>query len=147
VAALADQERGDLRPVEDRSPAHRQPDPRPDEEAAEDGREELVGGDIREVDGRQADSQPDDRRRAADSERPAELTVTEGDDGRLRTRMSQESGRLSTSVRSIETPVTPPSMKRLDRRKPWRPIPAARMPERMYTALTSSLRWRFMGER
>jgi len=51
--------------------------------------------------------------------------------GRLMTRISGGKGRSSPFARSIETPVTPPSMKRLDSKKPWMPIPAERTPRVM----------------
>ena len=44
-------------------------------------------------------------------------------------------------------PVTPPSMKRLESRKPWRPIPAEKMPKMMKSALPISRRSHFMGSR
>ena len=44
------------------------------------------------------------------------------------------SGHPSTFASSIDTPVTPPSMKWLDRRKPLRPKPADKMPAMMKAA-------------
>src|SRR4051812_14524473 len=58
--------------------------------------------------------------------------------GKLMTRISAGRGMPSTLARSMETPVTPPSMKRLDSRNPWSPIPAERMPNVIRAALRNS---------
>ena len=48
--------------------------------------------------------------------------------GRLTSGSQTDSGRPVVFASSIETPVTPPSMKLLDSRNPFRPMPADRMP-------------------
>ena len=49
--------------------------------------------------------------------------------GRLTTGSQIDSGMRVTFDSSIEMPVTPPSMKLLDRRNPWRPMLAREDPE------------------
>jgi hypothetical protein len=53
----------------------------------------------------------------------------------------------STFDRSMETPVTPPSMKRLDSKKPLSPMPAEKMPRMMRIAFFVSRANVFMGGR
>jgi hypothetical protein len=58
--------------------------------------------------------------------------------GRLMATIKPASGRLSTFDSSIDTPVAPPSMKRLDKRNPCKPIPAERMPTMINKAFLNS---------
>src|SRR6202011_360422 len=51
-----------------------------------------------------------------------------------------ESGAVVIFASSMETPVTPPSMKLLDSRNPFNPMLAARMPRPISSALSSSRR-------
>src|SRR5436190_23074996 len=51
--------------------------------------------------------------------------------GRLTTGSHAASGTWVVLLNSIDTPVTPPSMKLLESRKPFSPIPAAAMPATM----------------
>ena len=44
---------------------------------------------------------------------------------------------------SMDTPVTPPSMKLLESRNPWIPIPADRIPSRIRTVCRSACEKRF----
>ena len=60
--------------------------------------------------------------------------------GRLMTRIRTGSGSPSTFASSIETPVTPPSMNRLDSRNPCSPIPAEKTPRVIETTFNSSRR-------
>src|SRR5215212_1470786 len=63
--------------------------------------------------------------------------------GRLTTAIQIDSEVPVTFDASMEIPVTPPSMKLLDRRNPWSPIVADRMPSRTRNELSSSRRNRF----
>src|SRR4051812_26836827 len=63
--------------------------------------------------------------------------------GRLATAIQMEREVPVTLDASIEMPVTPPSMKLLESRKPCRPIPADRMPSTTRNALRNSRRTRF----
>ena len=83
MAALADQQRRDLGAVEDGAATHRQPDPRAEKEAAEDGGEQPVGGHVRDVDQRQRHRQPEDAGSTAHREGGANLPVTERDEGQI----------------------------------------------------------------
>ena len=58
--------------------------------------------------------------------------------GRLKTGSQTDSEMPVTFDTSIETPVTPPSMKLLDSRKPCSPMLADRMPSAISTMLSSS---------
>src|SRR5687768_11071531 len=58
--------------------------------------------------------------------------------GRLKTGSQTDSAVPVTFDTSIETPVTPPSMKLLDSRKPCRPRLAERMPSRISRLFSSS---------
>ena len=58
--------------------------------------------------------------------------------GRLTSGSQIESDMPVTFDSSIEIPVTPPSMKLLERRNPCRPMLADRMPSTMRTTLTVS---------
>src|ERR1043165_9080068 len=67
--------------------------------------------------------------------------------GRLMSGMKRASGRPVTSERSIEMPVTPPSMKRLESRKPLSPNAAESMPSATSATLTASRVRRFIRRR
>src|ERR1044072_984143 len=67
--------------------------------------------------------------------------------GRLMTGISSASGHPNTFEMSIETPVTPPSMKWLDSRKPFNPNAAERMTSAMSPMSIAACVWRFMRPR
>ena len=83
VAALADQERGDVSSVEDGTATHRQTHSGTKEETAEDGGQQLVGGDIGKMDDCEAEGQPDDAHCTSDRERLADVAVAHGDEGQV----------------------------------------------------------------
>lgn len=58
--------------------------------------------------------------------------------GRLNTRISADNGKRSTVASSMEMPVTPPSMKWLDSKNPFRPKAAEATPAKMKAAFLSS---------
>src|SRR5688572_3087708 len=64
--------------------------------------------------------------------------------GRLTTGSHAASGTTVVLLSSIDTPVTPPSMKLLDSRKPFSPIAAATVPTTMNAAFRSSCSSRFI---
>src|SRR5919198_6557197 len=83
VAAAADEQRRDLRAVEHRAAADGEPNACADEEAAEDGCQELVGRDVGEADEGEAGGEARDRQRALGGELPADLPVAERDEGEV----------------------------------------------------------------
>jgi hypothetical protein len=83
AAALAHQQCRDLGAVQHRAAADGEPDAGADEEAAEDGRQELVGRHVGEVDEGEAEREPRDGRRALQGEAGAHLLVAERDEGEV----------------------------------------------------------------
>src|SRR5919197_4870641 len=83
VAAAADEQLRDLRAVEHRAAADGEPNACADEEAAEDGGQELVGGDVGEVYEGEAGGEARARQRALGGELPADLPVAERDEGEV----------------------------------------------------------------
>ena len=80
---------------------------------------------------RQRSRETRDADRAAHGERGAHLLQPSATNGRLIAGSRTASGTPVALDSSIETPVTPPSMKLLERRKPLIPIAAERMPSAM----------------
>ena len=67
--------------------------------------------------------------------------------GALMSGSQTDSGIAVVLDKSMETPVTPPSMKLLESRNPFRPIAAERMPAAMKSALTASRRRGYLAAR
>ncbi len=82
-AVPADQQRRDLRAVEDGGPAHRQTDACAEEEAPEHRIQHAIVGDDRKVNEGERQRQAADAEHAADREGRAELTVADDDEGEV----------------------------------------------------------------